>query len=165
MSERIFTNLFAENYEPKYYKKKAIKAAKYPPEYVLLKDNIHDTYVLFFKWVTKTDIAPVFSIEDWRNIKLLTVKLLEMCNNDVEMATETWKLILRNWNSYEKFYRSNIKLRFIHSNLENYIYQNGNKQTTQFGKSKSEQSDFGKQNRNNEGQGFGNGESVSEWVY
>jgi hypothetical protein len=137
------------------------KKTSFTPEQIKIKDAVHDTYVLFFKWVSNNPNAvPVFNAIDWKFIKELTLMLDKLSNGDVEVATETFKAILRNWKSYDKFYQSNISIRFIYSNFNNYIYQYGQSKNAnnQFGKSKQQTNDTF-------GESFGSGESISEWVH
>jgi hypothetical protein len=134
---------------------------KFTPEQVAIKNGIHDEYVLFFMKHTKTNIKPNFTMLDWKKIKEITLFFSDMCKGDCALAINTWKAILENWENYEPFYKNNISLRFIHSNINNYIFQ--------YGKSKNKQQQFGKANKQNSDNGwsnitdFGSDGGIQEW--
>lgn len=72
---------------------------------------------LFFEWYTeRTGLSPRINAVEGKALKAIIAELNKRSADGAE-ALAIWKHLLTNWNKLDKFYRNQIELRQINSNL------------------------------------------------
>lgn len=73
---------------------------------------------LYFSWYkTKFDVVPKFTGTEGKAMKQIIKYLEEISFGDDELAYMTFNKILVNWNELSTFYRAQVELRQINSNI------------------------------------------------
>lgn len=98
----------------------------------------------YYRWYQERNgIEPKIDGTEIRAMKLIYAYLLKLSTDDAEVFA-VWNSLLNNWDNYSDFYRHQMNLRQINSNLNTLLrlLKNGDKHSTTRGKAESVSDDL-----------------------